>query len=187
MLRLQFRKVQRRRPHGFRAAAVIVEQLHKRPAHAVEFAEGNVALPLDAIVECGELVIAVAETGKLRVQGFGAQRMFFRGAERSCGLNFDVVRAEQQRETDATFHHQMEIGFDRRQFRILPCLAEFRFQFRIGCFPDFLSGMNTFPINRRKGFVKIDALVFDLPDPPALLVVAIFSGIEDHAVASLQR
>ena len=46
--------------------------------------------------------------------------------------------------------------------------------------------MHTFPVDRREGFVKINPLVFDLPDPTALFVIAIFSGIEDHPVAGLQ-
>ena len=76
----------------------------------------------------------------------------------------------------------MEWGFLFGGAGVLPEAAEFGIEFWVGCFIDRVPWLDAVEIDTAEGFVENDAVVLDFPDARALFEIAVFPGIEDHAV-----
>ena len=179
-------------------------------AEAVELADGENDGAFEVIVQIAKGERRAAEATELIAQALGGERLIFGGGERKGGGGLSDVAvgvAGDEGEGRAGVAVKFECdGARETDFLAFEGGAEFAVEGGVVGFPDELAGADAGPIDvamaeaqegvavGRRGFFRThgrDARAtrgqFDLVDAAALFALGGVAGIEDDAVAGLQR
>ena len=80
----------------------------------------------------------------------------------------------------------VESGFLGGEFGVLPELANLGFEGGVGGLVEGDAGADSVEVDAAEGAMENDAVVLDFPNACALFEVAVFSGVEDDAVAGFE-
>jgi len=165
-------------------------------AEAVELADRENDFALEIIVQFAEAKRGAAEATELVAQALGGERLIFGGGERKGGgglsdVAVGVAGDEGERRAGVAVELERD-GAGEADFFAFEGSAEFAVEGGIVGFPDELAGADAGPIDvavaeAQEGVAGTVAGQFDLVDAAALFALGGVAGIEDDAVAGLQR
>ena len=165
-------------------------------AEAVELADGENDGAFEVIVQIAEGERGAAEATELVAQALGGERLIFSGGERKCGGGLSDVTvgiASDEGEGSAGVAVKFECdGAGKTDFLAFEGGAEFAVEGGVVGFPDELASADAGPVDvavaeAQEGVAGAVAGRFDLVNAAALFAFGGVAGIEDDAVAGLQR
>ena len=173
------------RQHGFDRGGDF-QLFDEGAAELVQRGNGDVAIPLQLVVERAEFKRRITEPAQLRGQSFGTEWMFGGLLQQHFTLQAALATPHFHGFAGLAGDNEVERGFFLGGTGVLPEAPQLGIEFGVGSFVEGLTRLDAVEVDPAVGEVENQAVAFDHPDACALFEITVFSRIEDDAIARVE-